>query len=342
MRAAIFDAPGQPLRVAVTPDPEPEAGEVLLRTHSCGICGSDLHMTEGHGMTFPNGTVLGHEYSGEVVALGADVSTLAIGDRVAVLPVMSCGRCEACLGGRPARCSQRSIVGCGGPTGGYAEYTRAQASGCLKLPDRLTYDDGALIEPLAVALRGVSMARMRPGARVVVLGAGPIGLGAIYWARRLGAGRIVTVAASRRRETMAIDMGSDAFQLAEDAAGAVAEALGGEPDVVFECSGQPGMIAAAIDHVAPGGTIIVLGACGAPDSFFPPAALVKEASLRFSFMYDLQDYQGALAALSAGALDPRRMITGHVGLDDLPATFEALRGRTDHCKVIITPGAKTP
>jgi threonine dehydrogenase-like Zn-dependent dehydrogenase len=183
---------------------------------------------------------------------------------------------------------------------------------------------------------------MRPGARVVVLGAGPIGLGAIYWARRLGASRIVAVAASRRREAMAIDMGSDAFVLAEDAAGAVAEALGGEPDVVFECSGQPGMIAAAIDHVAPGGTIIVLGTCGAPDSFFPPAALIKEASLRFSFMYDLQDYQGALAALSAGALDPRRMITGHVGLDDLPTTFEALRGRTDHCKVIITPGAKTP
>jgi (R,R)-butanediol dehydrogenase/meso-butanediol dehydrogenase/diacetyl reductase len=107
--------------------------------------------------------------------------------------------------------------------------------------------------------------------------------------------------------------------------------------VVVECTGQTGMIDKAIQEVAPGGTVVVLGTCAVPDSFLPIAALAKEVAVRFSFMYDLDDYGFALEAMASGALAARAMITGHVGFDALPDTFEALRGRTSHCKVMIDP-----
>lgn len=337
MRAAIFDAPGQPLRVDDIPDPAPLDTEVIIRVRSCGICGSDLHMTQGHGVSFPNGTVLGHEFAGEVVALGRAAGAVRIGDRVAVLPVQSCGECAACRAGRPVRCSHNSIVGCGEIPGGYAEYARAPAAGCLQLPDAMSFDDGAMLEPLSVALRGVRMARISTGDRVLVAGVGPIGLGAIFWAKHLGADRVAAMATSRRRAAMAARMGADAFLLLDDGAGAVKDALGGAPTIVIEASGQPGMIARAIDDVAAGGTVIVLGTCAVPDSFLPVAALAKEIEVRFSFMYDRDDYRMALEHVAADTRAARAMVTGHVGFAQLPALFEQLRGRTDHCKVMIDP-----
>ncbi len=339
MRAAVFDGPKKPLRIDSIPDPAPEPDEVVVRVCSCGICGSDLHMTEGHGMTFPDGTILGHEFSGEIVALGKDARHLDIGDRVAVLPVKSCGKCVACIAGRPVKCIRNNIIGCGEIPGGYAEYARAPAAGCLKLPDQMSFDDGALLEPLSVALRGVRMAQVRPGTRVLVTGVGPIGLSALFWARHFGAERLVAMATSRRRAALAMGMGADALVLLEDGPDAVRDALGGPADIVLECSGQPGMISRAIGEVATSGMVTVLGTCAVPDSFVPVAALAKEVTMRFSFMYEHDDYRLALETVAADSAPVRSMITGHIGFAALSETFETLRGRTSHCKVMIHPTA---
>lgn len=334
MKAAIFRDFGQPLEIAVIPDPTPAPDEVIIRVRKCGICSSDLHMTAQHNDMLQSGAILGHEISGDVVALGREVRTFSIGDRVTALPIGGCGRCASCVAGEPAWC----VDGWHIRSGGYSEYMRAYARHTVSLPDALSYDDGALIEPLTIALRGAIMAAMRPGARVLVIGAGPIGLGAAYWARRLGAGRVAVMARSNRRRDMALQIGASDFITAnEDAVAAVREALGGAPEVVFECIGKPGAIAAAIDHAGLKATVVVLGFCMAPDSFVPVGAVAKGLTIRFSMCASVEQFETAAATLAAGHIEPRVMITETVALNRLPAVFESLRTDTDQCKVMVDP-----
>jgi threonine dehydrogenase-like Zn-dependent dehydrogenase len=183
MKAAIFDALGQPLRIGEMPDPTPGPDEVILRVCRCGICGSDLHMTEDATFGLKGGEVIGHEFSGEVVAIGRDVTHLKTGDRVAAAPLKGCGACRACAAGEPAWCENTmALIG-----GGYAEYAALAARQVRKLPVDVSLADGALTEPLAVALHGVRRSGMKPGDRVLVVGAGAIGLAVVFWARRMGA-----------------------------------------------------------------------------------------------------------------------------------------------------------
>ena len=339
MRAAVFDAFDQPLRIAERPAPGPGHDEVVIRTRSCGICGSDLHLAAGEsGLVVEPGCVFGHEFAGEVVACGAGAQGIAAGDRVVVLPVLGCGSCPACLAGEFARCASAQYMGAGVVPGAYAEYVRAPARNTLRLPDTMSYDDGALIEPLAVGLRGAWRAQMKLADRALVLGTGPIGMATIFWARRMAAARLAASAPSRRREALARRMGADAFLLYDaDLPAAAADALGGPPDVVFECTGHPGAIARATQCVAVGGTVVVLGFCGRPDDTEPALAVFKDITMQFSVAYDLRTYRQAIATLAAGATEPRAMITQHVDLDALPAAFAALRERSEHCKVMIHP-----
>lgn len=339
MRAAVFDAYDKPLRIADRPDPVPAAGEVVIRSRSCGICGSDLHLAAGEsGLVVESGCIFGHEFAGDVVACGSTVRDFEVGDRVVVLPVLGCGSCGACLAGEFPRCARAQYLGAGVVPGAYAEYVRAPACNTLRLPDTLTYDDGALVEPLAVGLRGAWRAQMQLADRVLVLGAGPIGLATMFWARRMGAARIAAAAPSRRRAATAERMGADTFLLHDaDLPAAAADALGGPPDVVFECTGHPGAIARATQCVAIGGTVVVLGFCGRPDDTQPALAVYKDITMQFSVAYDLRAYRQVIATLAAGVLEPRAMITQHVGLDALPAAFSALRVRNGHCKVMIHP-----
>jgi (R,R)-butanediol dehydrogenase/meso-butanediol dehydrogenase/diacetyl reductase len=201
-------------------------------------------------------------------------------------------------------------------------------------------EDGALIEPMAVGLHGVALAKLTPGARVLVIGAGPVGLAAIFWARRLGAGRIVATASSRRREALARHMGSDAFVVpdaAQDLAALAADALDGSADIVFECAGQTGLIARAIDCVKPQGDVVVLGFCTVPDQFVPAQAVWKEVRIQFAVTYSMQEFAHVANVFDAGHVEPRMMITDRVSLDALPDAFEALRHRSTQCKVMVNP-----
>jgi len=339
MRGAIFKGPGLGLAIESLPDPVPGEGEVVLRIKRCGICSSDLAMTDGSdpSMTLRPGAQLGHEFAGEVVAVGRAVARVRVGDRITALPSWGCGACPGCNEGRPFFCtSKRRAVG------GFAEYGLAAERVVLPLPAGLSLDDSALIEPLAAALHGVRLAGDLTGLRVLIIGAGPIGLGAAFWACRLGAARVAVLARSPRRRGLAQTMGAHGF-LIDDGAQPLEELLqqelGRAPDVVFECAGAHGTLDRAMEAVASRGTVIVLGCCNGIDMIRPARALLKEVRLQFSIAYSLDEFEAVARRIDAGHVAPSVMITGRVPLAGLPASFEALRKDRQHCKVMVEPWA---
>jgi (R,R)-butanediol dehydrogenase/meso-butanediol dehydrogenase/diacetyl reductase len=222
--------------------------------------------------------------------------------------------------------------------GGYAEFALAKDRQCRKLPSTTSMEDGALVEPLAVALHGVALSGLTAGARVLVMGAGPIGLGVAFWARRRGAAKVAVLDLTALQSDLAQTMGATSFVTAgSDPVAAVNAALGSAPDIVFECVGRPGIIAQALEHLRPRGTIVMLGLCTAQDSFVPFRAVSKEARLITSAFFNMGEYQAALDALDGGLAPPHAMITETVALSAMPATFEALRKRTTQCKVMVKP-----
>jgi len=333
MKAAVFHALHQPLAVESVDDPRPAAGEVLIRVGRCGICGSDLHMTEEPAFGIAPGTVLGHEFAGEILETGKDVSGLRKGDRVAVAPLRGCGHCASCLAGEPAWCNKFMLQG-----GGYAELAVASAGQCRVLPRTTSLADGALVEPLAVALHGVALSGLTPGQRVLVMGAGPIGLGVAFWARRRGAAKVAVCDLADLQSDLAHTLGATSFvTVTDDAQARVKAALGGEPDIVFECVGRPGAIAQALGYVRNRGTIVMLGLCTALDSFVPFAAVSKEARIFTSAFFTMGEYQAALDMLDGGQAPPQAMISDTVALADMPKAFEGLKKRTTQCKVMVEP-----
>ncbi|MEP6867727.1 MAG: alcohol dehydrogenase catalytic domain-containing protein [Novosphingobium sp.] len=334
MKAARFIGLHRPLVVEALPDPEPGAGEIVVQVGRCGICGSDLHMSEEAAFGATPGDVFGHEFAGEVVALGRGTAGVALGDLVAVSPLKSCGQCEACRKGEVQWCAGFGLQG-----GGYAEFALTRPNQCIRLPAGTGLNDGALVEPLAVALHGVKLSAMRRGDKVLVIGAGPIGLSVAFWAKRFGAAHVTVQALAEWQRGLALAMGADAFVAeAADPVGAAALAMGGVmPDVVFECAGVPGLIEQAVKQVRNRGTILLLGLCTQPDSINTFAMLSKEVRLVTSAFFTRQDFEASVDVLESGVVEPRLMITGTVSLGELPDMFEALKARTHQCKVLVAP-----
>lgn len=336
MKAAIYRGAGKPLALETLPDPTPGPDDVVIKVHRCGICGTDLHMTEGHSWQFPLGTVPGHEYSGEIIEIGSNVSGFKKGDLITALPSTGCGHCEACYRGNLALCHNAP-----GLMGGYAEMLRIPISNAIKLPSVLSAADGALIEPLAVALYAIRLSQIKPGDRILVLGAGSVALCTIYWANRLGAGRIVAMSRSARRQPLVLEMGANDFiQYGDSEKSEVVEALGGEPDIVFECIGSPGFLTKAIQHVRDFGLVSSMGFCTAPDQIIPAIAGWKGVTLQFPVGYSLKDFQYVADVMNAGHVDPRILISSVISLDELPSKFEQLRGPNNETKVQVSPFAK--
>lgn len=337
MKAAIFDAVGKPLRISDVPDPTPESDEVVLRVAACGICGSDLHITEDpEPFGISGGFVLGHEIAGEVVTTGSAVTTLKRGDKVAVVPMRGCGHCARCKAGDPARCVEMVLIG-----GGYAEYVTVAARQCRILPEGVSVEDGALAEPLSVALHCIIRSGMKVGDRVAILGAGPIGLLVALWARRMGASHVVMADIHDHQEERARALGATGFALSGDRlAENLADLCGGAPDIVFECVGKKGLLQAAAEAVRLQGKVIGVGLCVGGDEWDPFIALSKEIDLIFSvFFHQGNEFGVALDALAEGAqFAPQAIITDRIGLSPVPQVFDGLRRRTTQCKVLIQPG----
>lgn len=333
MKAAVYHGAGKALTLETLPDPEPGPDDVVIKVHRCGICGTDLHLTSGHAWDFVPGTIPGHEYAGEVVAVGANVSRYRTGDLITALPSTGCGHCEACHRGNLALCHNAP-----GLMGGYGEYLKVPIASAVKLPATLSLADGALIEPLAIALYGVRLSRIQPGDKVLVLGAGSIALCVIYWARQLGAGKIVAMSRSDRRAVMALAMGADAFiQYGDNEVVEVVEALGGPPDMAFECVGNPGYIGKGIEHVRSFGQVLSMGFCLDPDPIMAPMAGRKGVTLQFPIGYSLKDFEYVANVMDKGHVDPKMLISKVVSLADIATMFDHLRGPNSETKVHIAP-----
>ncbi|AKH42589.1 (R,R)-butanediol dehydrogenase/meso-butanediol dehydrogenase/diacetyl reductase [Altererythrobacter atlanticus] len=333
MKAATFQALHEPLKVETLPDPVPDAGQVVVEVGRCGICGSDLHMTEDAAYGCKHGDILGHEFAGEVVGLGSEVEGLKTGDLISVIPLMSCGTCEYCHRGEVQWCEEFGLQG-----GGYAQFALTRPNQCVKLPVDVSIADGAIVEPLAVALHGVNLSGMKTGDKVLVLGAGPIGLAVAFWAKRFGASRVAVQDIAEFQHNRALDMGADIFVVdPSDPVGSAERALGGKADVVFECVGIPGLIQQGVEQVRNDGTICLLGLCTKPDTLNTFAMLSKQVKLVTSAFFTRQEYEAALEALLRGAMEPRLLVTDTISLDETPEVFESLKQRGPQCKVLIAP-----
>ncbi len=339
MRAAVFSEVGKPLSIERVPDPTPEPDELLVKVGVSGICGTDLHLSEFEN-GLPAGSVMGHEFAGEIVAVGANArGSWRTGQRVAVVPYLACGRCPACLdGGDVLSCPSVHSVGFGELSGGYAEYARAGSGEVVELPASVSDRIGATVEPLCVGLQAVEHAELS-SARVLVIGGGPIGLAVAQWSSLRGAAEVILSERIPARRALAGAFGATGVvdPSAEDVASAFEREAGGAPDVVFECVGARGLIQQSVDLVRRKGQIVVVGVCMAPDKWSPAVAIQKALSLRFSIGYRVRHFQLAVDMLAAERIDSSAMITGTVGFDGFSAAFEALKRPSTECKVMLEP-----
>jgi len=339
MRAAVFHGLGKPLVVEDVPDPKATGADLVLQVKGCGICGSDLHVSDAPP-GLPDGTVMGHEFAGEVVEVGPLVrEKWKVGDRVVALPFIGCGRCGPCLTGDGTRCTEMKATGLGGVPGAYAQYVRVGDAESLRLPDSVAWREGALVEPLSVGLHAVNQASLAPGENVLVIGAGPIGLATALWARFQGARSVVISEKAPGRLALAEKFGATATIDAskEIVADAFARAAGGPPDVIFECVGVPGMIQQCVGLAPARSRVVVVGVCMHPDTFMPGLAILKELTLKFVVAYRKADFRLTVDMLDAERIAAEGMVTDVVGLDGFCDAFEALKKPTTQCKVLLEP-----
>jgi (R,R)-butanediol dehydrogenase/meso-butanediol dehydrogenase/diacetyl reductase len=336
MKAAVLTDASPALQIQEVPDPAPGPGDVVLQVQACGICGSDLHLAPL--MKDLPGVVFGHEFSGRVVARGADVDPRLDGVLAAGFPLAGCGTCAACLSGMPARCANWEFVGLQ-RQGAFAEYVTVNARDCFELPAQIGAHHGALVEPLAVAHHALEKTPRSPGEPVLILGAGPVGLAVALYARLFGASSVVVSDPVPGRRALAEAVGASTIDPGAADVGEVFAALtGGPPRTVVECVGLPGLLQQATDVAAPDGHITVVGVCTVPDTVSPVAAMAKELTVQFVLYYRPRDFAQTIAHLAAGRLDPSALITDVIPLDDLPRRFDALMRPTTECKVLVAPG----
>lgn len=332
MRVAVFHGPRN-ITIEDLPDDPVGPLDVRIEVARCGICGSDVVMTSGSNFDYPHGCRLGHESAGTVLEVGKDVTRIKPGDRVAVLPNGFCGNCEQCHAGRPLFCpNARPLLG------GFGERLVITENAAFPYPANVSHAEGALVEPIACGRKALMGARMEKGATVLVIGAGSMGLATIYWARRLGAGRIIVATRTAARHETAMAIGADEVVTTGEDPEALARALPQGADVVVECIGKPGMLQQAVSHVRIGGAVISMGMCVVNDTVLPAFNAFREVTLHFPVAYAPQDFIETIKLFEADKVRPELMVSEVVALDALPALIEEMRGVHNHQKVQIAPG----
>jgi threonine dehydrogenase-like Zn-dependent dehydrogenase len=317
MATAVYKARGV-VEVEERPVPTPGAGQVLVEVGHCGICGSDIHMIlEGWGKP---GVVEGHEWTGIVAAVGADVERWVVGDAVVGGPSPRCGRCRRCREGKPSQCEnrERSMTEDLAHDGAFADYIVVDAQSLLALPDGLSLRAAALAEPLAVALHGITRAEIVDGDSVMVFGAGPIGALSIAALVARGIGPVTVVEPTESRQQLARDLGAHAVVHPSDL-----EVFPlWEPDriaevavhVVLECSGRKAAMEAGFCQLRRGGRMVMVGAGIEPPTFDGNRMLLNELTVCGSFVYDLDGFERALELLA----DDRFPVDALIAPDDVP------------------------
>ncbi|BCM16700.1 zinc-dependent alcohol dehydrogenase family protein [Mesorhizobium sp. J8] len=339
MRAVRLEAIGSiALREVDKPSPGPE--DVLVRIEACGVCGTDRHLFHGEFPCTPPVT-LGHEFSGIVEAVGQAVSGIAVGDRVTGDPNIACGRCAHCHAGRVNLCSNLRAIGIH-RDGGFADYVLMPHKQAFRLPANLKPTHGAFCEPLACCLHGVDLAAIRPGASVVVLGGGVIGLLVVQLAKLAGAATIIlsTRQASRRALAEALGATATIDPGAGDPIAAVAGPKGlvpGGADVVLECAGVRDTVEQSVRMARAGGTVVIVGVVpqGMKVEIEPFDLLFRELKVLGSFLNPFTHGRAA-QLIASGAIEVDRLISRQVSLGEAPQVI-ASPPAPGEVKVLVVP-----
>ncbi len=335
MRAAVLEGVGKiALRDRLVPKPGPR--EVLVQVAAVGTCGSDVHYYE-HGrigdFVVDSPLVLGHEPSGTVVASGPGASRHSIGQRVSLEPGVPDFTCPHCRAGRYNLCPRMRFFGTPPIDGAFCEYVVVHEEFAYPVPDSLSDDAAALVEPLSVGIWACRKARVGPGARVLVTGAGPVGLLCLQAALAFGATYVAVTDVNSRRLQLASDFGaSETLDVRETSLTDAAI----EPDVLLECSGHPAAIGDAIRAVRRAGRIVLVGMGG--DEIPLPLAHVqtRELEVTGTFRY-ANTWPDAIALAASGRVDLDALVTSHYGLADVEQALTAGTHDPDSVKVIIRP-----
>ncbi|MBV9791593.1 MAG: galactitol-1-phosphate 5-dehydrogenase [Chloroflexi bacterium] len=338
MRALMYEGPWQmPLREL--PEPSPGPGEVVVAVQAAGICGSDVHGFTGSTGRRTPGIVMGHEFSGTVAALGANVASWAVGDRVVVQPLHRCGSCAMCRSGRGNICQNRTLIGMH-VHGAYAEAVNVPQAQLYRLPDDLSYEHGAWAEPLSVALHAVAITPLNLLDTVVVVGAGPIGLLTLQVARRRGAGTIIVTDRNAHRLEVARQLGADlVVNIADDdPIQRVQQATDGlGADVTFEAVGITPTVQQALAVTRVGGTITWIGNSAPEVTLNMQQVVTREITIRGTYGFD-REFGQAIDLLRSQQISVTPLIEGIAPLAEGPQIFQQLAdGTLESIKVILQP-----
>jgi len=343
MKAAVLTKPGH-IEIQELDIPTPGPDEALVRVRAVGLCGSDVHYYE-HGKIGPyvvtKPIILGHEAAGEVVAVGSEVRHLKAGQRVTIEPGVTCGRCEYCKSGRYNLCPDVRFLATPPYDGAFCEYIVIRADFLYPIPDSMSYEKAALIEPLSVGLHAVSRGGLKTGETVVIMGMGPIGMMTLLAAKAAGAGRVIGVDLERFRLERALQMGADGVVnlREEDGMEAILRLTGGrKADLAIETAGNGKAAQASLQAVRRGGRVVLVGL--PQEEATPlniPYIVDNEIDIRGVFRYH-NTYPTGVAVMSAENLNLDPIVTDRMTLDETPKAFEkAIKEKHSTLKIVIEP-----
>ena len=351
MKAAVFTELKK-IEIREKDKPVPASGQAVIKVERCGICGSDMHgYTEGPQFDayYQFGCVMGHEFSGTVEELGIGVHGFAPGDRVVVLPMGWCGNCDFCLDNNQSNCACGPEWGIGSSSlndGAFAEYIliKKPEQQLVKLPDNVSFEAAALVEPLTVGFHGVVASRFKPGDITTVIGAGPIGLAVIQSLKIGGAAKIIVLEISPERGELAKKLGADAVinaaVLGEAAAMAEYFSLTNSygADIVYECSGADWGFSNAQYLMKSGGQVIVLGVIMHEVKINPTIFLIKNTEMKGILCYTVSSFKKVVELLSQDRFDTVPMISETISLKDInDKGFQRLLTDRSLIKILVKP-----
>jgi len=336
MKSAVWRGLKLGFKIEEVPNPKAGPGEVLIKVRYCGICGTDLHLISA-GL-IPEGAIIGHEVTGKIAGLGAGVKDLKEDDQVAIRPYAPCGKCPACIGGRPNICPQaiENAVGFGKVPGGFAEYLVVKKEQVWKLRKEVSPREGTLAEPLASAVRAVRRSGARIGDSALILGGGPMGalVGiALRWA---GAHKVVISEPVLRRRNIIknLRIAEVADSTRTDLLKYFDDQIWKRPLLVFDCAGQKDTLEQAIELCAPGGKVIMASLSWEPVLINSMTCLAKELELFSSFSY-YEEFVSALDIITSDMFDFHSLITEIIPLEELPQGLDKARFPSSEMKVLV-------
>lgn len=337
MLQQVMTAPGK-IEFREIETPVPKAGEVLIRIMKIGVCGSDIHVWHGKHPFTSYPVTQGHEVSGEIAALGAGVENLEVGQKVTIQPQVVCGKCYPCRHGKYNLCETLKVMGFQ-TTGVASEYFSVDAAKVTPLPQEMSFDEGAMIEPLAVAVHAVRKFGDMQGMRVAVLGAGPIGILVAQAAKGMGAESVLITDISDLRLEKARQCGVDFCVNTREAdfGEALVSSFGPDKaDVIYDCAGNNVTMGQAIRCARKGSTIILVAVFAGMAEVDLAVLNDHELDLNTTMMYRNEDYLGAIELVRAGKVDLKPLISKHFAFRDYAEAYRYIdENRETTMKVII-------